>query len=95
MFKDQNGGRQHDSGGGHPPHPQRRVHVLPVPQHHGGRLRPQQGAAFAVRRIEKCTTRSDTVSLCYISDASVVSETQILMCRLLSANKAFLNEGFL
>lgn len=34
--QDQDGGRQHDLGRGHPPHPQRRVHGLPVPQHHRG-----------------------------------------------------------
>ncbi|CAG05971.1 unnamed protein product [Tetraodon nigroviridis] len=36
--QDQNGGHQHDPVGGHPPHPQWRVHVLPVPQHRRGRL---------------------------------------------------------
>lgn len=36
VSKDQNGGHQHDPVGGHPPHPQRRVHVLPVPQHRSG-----------------------------------------------------------
>lgn len=38
VSKDQNSGHQHDPVGGHPPHPQRRVHVLPVPQHRSGWL---------------------------------------------------------
>lgn len=38
VSQDQNGGREHDPGRGHSPHPQRGVHGLPVPQHHRGRL---------------------------------------------------------
>lgn len=57
VSQDQNGGHQHDPVGGHPPHPQRRVHVLPVPQHRRGRLTRgtsafsnlQQRYAFFVR----------------------------------------------
>lgn len=33
VSKDQNGWHQHDPVRGHPPHPQWRVHVLPVPQY--------------------------------------------------------------
>lgn len=40
VSQDQDGGRQHDFGRGHPPHPQRRVHGLPVPQRHRRRLAP-------------------------------------------------------
>lgn len=42
VSQDQNGGHQHDPVGGHPSHPQRRVHVVPVPQHRRGRLSRSQ-----------------------------------------------------
>lgn len=38
VSQNQNGGREHDPGRSHPPHPQRRVHGVSVPQHRRGRL---------------------------------------------------------
>lgn len=36
VSEDQDSGHQHDPVRGYPPHPQRRVHVLSVPQHRSG-----------------------------------------------------------
>lgn len=52
VSEDQNGGHQHDPVGGHPPHPQRRVHVLPVPQHRRGRLRRRPRAVCLYTPLE-------------------------------------------
>lgn len=38
VSEDQDRGRQHDIGRGHPAHPQRRIYGLLVPKHYCGRL---------------------------------------------------------